>query len=207
MTRRAVAVRPSRPGGRLPHQHSALLEGGRRWNNHMNARRGDQGEGHGKKRPETAEHDSGEPFPPGDYRRRRRGAQAVAMVELQEVGEIFESPNLRGPNRWPEFLCGLNSFKGIRRSSPRRSISPPPVAPSPQPPAAAPPSPASSFVASCLPGMGDPNDLKAAVEALTTTMKKMQTSTAANAKAIVALSSDRFSSSGAKTNSDEPRTD
>ncbi|XP_015630184.1 uncharacterized protein [Oryza sativa Japonica Group] len=54
--------------------------------------------------------------------------------------------------------------------------------------------------------MGDPNDLKTSVEALTTAMKEMQASIAANAKAIAALSSGRTSSSGATTDSGEPRT-
>jgi len=55
--------------------------------------------------------------------------------------------------------------------------------------------------------MGDLDDLKASVKALTTAMKEMQASIAANATAITALAADRTSPSGAKPDSGEPRTD
>jgi hypothetical protein len=55
--------------------------------------------------------------------------------------------------------------------------------------------------------MGDANDLKASVEALTTALKTLQSTVAANAKAIASLTSYRTSSSGTKTGSDEHHND
>jgi hypothetical protein len=55
--------------------------------------------------------------------------------------------------------------------------------------------------------MGDANDLKATVEALTTALKTLPSTVEANAKAIATLTSDRTSSSGTKTGSGEHHND
>jgi hypothetical protein len=55
--------------------------------------------------------------------------------------------------------------------------------------------------------MGDANDLKASVEALTTALKTLQFTVEANAKAIASLTSDRTSASGSKVGSGEHHND
>jgi hypothetical protein len=55
--------------------------------------------------------------------------------------------------------------------------------------------------------MGDTNDLKASVEALTTALKTLQFTVEANAKAIASLTSDHTSTSGTKVGSGEHHND
>jgi hypothetical protein len=55
--------------------------------------------------------------------------------------------------------------------------------------------------------MGDANDLKASVEALTTALKTLQFTVEANAKAIASLTSDRTSASDTKVGSGEHHND
>jgi hypothetical protein len=55
--------------------------------------------------------------------------------------------------------------------------------------------------------MGDVNDLKASIKTLTNGLKTLQATVEANAKAIAILTSDRTSSSGTKTSSDEHHND
>jgi hypothetical protein len=55
--------------------------------------------------------------------------------------------------------------------------------------------------------MGDVNDLKASIETLTNSLKTLQATVEANAKAIATLTSDRTSSSGTKMSSGEHHND